>query len=64
MSTPVPFSMFVIGFIVFVMYIIGYVYMIIKANAQQREELDNDTELRDYYNSKKVKENKKATYHR
>lgn len=53
MSTPVPFSMFVIGFIVFVMYIIGYVYMIIKANAQQREELDNDTELRDYYNSKK-----------
>ena len=55
MSTPVPFSMFVIGFIVFVMYIIGYVYMIIKANAQQREELDNDTELRDYYNSKKSK---------
>tara|TARA_B100001564_G_C20345140_1_gene536345 strand:- start:392 stop:565 length:174 start_codon:yes stop_codon:yes gene_type:complete len=55
MSTPVPFSMFVIGFIVFVLYIIGYVYMIIKANAQQREELDNDTELRDYYNSKKSK---------
>jgi Tfp pilus assembly protein PilO len=55
MSTPVPFSMFVIGFIVFVMYIIGYVYMIIKANAQQRKELDNDTELRDYYNSKKSK---------
>ena len=55
MSTPVPFSMFVIGFVVFVLYIIGYVYMIIKANAQQREELDNDTELRDYYNSKKSK---------
>ena len=55
MSTPVPFSMFVIGFVVFVLYIIGYVYMIIKANAQQREELDNDTELRDYYNSKKNK---------
>tara|TARA_B100000579_G_C22170328_1_gene549392 strand:+ start:346 stop:519 length:174 start_codon:yes stop_codon:yes gene_type:complete len=55
MSTPVPFSMFVIGFIVFVLYIIGYVYMIIKANAQQREELDNDTELRAYYNSKKSK---------
>ena len=55
MSTPVPFSMFVIGFIVFVLYIIGYVYMIIKANAQQREELDNDSELRDYYNSKKSK---------
>tara|TARA_Y100000768_G_scaffold380024_1_gene356560 strand:- start:330 stop:503 length:174 start_codon:yes stop_codon:yes gene_type:complete len=55
MSTPVPFSMFVIGFVVFVLYIIGYVYMIIKANAQQREELDNDTELIDYYNSKKNK---------
>ena len=55
MSTPVPLSMFVIGFIVFVLYLIGYVYMIIKANAQQRDELENDIELRNYYNSKKSK---------
>ncbi len=55
MSTPVPLSMFVIGFIVFVLYLIGYVYMIVKANAQQRDELENDIELRNYYNSKKSK---------
>ncbi len=55
MSTPVPLSMFVIGFIVFVLYLIGYVYMIIKANAQQRDELENDIELTNYYNSKKSK---------
>ena len=55
MSTPVPLSMFVIGFIVFVLYLIGYVYMIVKANAQQRDELENDIELTNYYNSKKSK---------
>ena len=52
MSTPVPFSMFVIGFIVFVLYIIGYVYMIIKASSQQRDEFSKDTELSSYYNNK------------
>lgn len=55
MSTPVPFSMFVIGFIVFVLYIIGYVYMIIKASSQQRDEFSKDTELTSYYSSKKEK---------
>ena len=38
MSTPVPFSMFVIGLIVFILYLTGYVYMIIKASNQQKEE--------------------------
>ncbi|MFL2991014.1 MAG: hypothetical protein ACJZZ7_04065 [Cytophagales bacterium] len=56
MSTPVPFSMFVIGFIVFVLYIIGYVYMIIKASSQQRDEFSKDTELSSYYNNKNNKE--------
>ena len=56
MNTPVPFSMFVIGFIVFVLYIIGYVYMIIKASSQQRDEFSKDTELINYYNNKNNKE--------
>ena len=51
MNTPVPLSMFIIGLIVFVLYILGYVYMIYKAHNQQRKELENDPELRSYYKS-------------
>ena len=53
MNTPVPFSMFVIGFIVFILYISGYVYMIYKAQQQHKDEFDNDPELRSYYKSLK-----------
>ena len=49
MSTPVPFSMFVIGAIVFVLYLTGYVYMILKASEQQQNEFKKDTELQSYY---------------
>ena len=52
MSTPVPFSMFVIGLIIFILYLSGYVYMIIKASNQQKEELANDPELQEYINKK------------
>ena len=55
MSTPVPFSMFVIGLIVFILYIVGYVYMIYKAHQQQKKEFDNDPELQTYYKSKEKK---------
>ena len=48
MSTPVPFSMFVIGLIIFILYLTGYVYMIIKASNQQKEEFANDPELQEY----------------
>ena len=34
MSTPVPFSMFVIGAIVFILYLTGYVYMILKVKME------------------------------
>ena len=57
MSTPVPFSMFVIGMIVFILYITGYVYMIYKAHQQQKKEFDNDPELQAYYKSNKKKLN-------
>ena len=53
MSTPVPFSMFVIGAIVFILYLTGYVYMILKASEQQQNEFKKDTELQSYYKSQK-----------
>ena len=53
MSTPVPFSMFVIGLIVFILYLTGYVYMIIKASNQQKEEFANDPELQEFNKTKK-----------
>ena len=40
MNTPAPLSMFIIGTIVFVLYIIGYVYMIYKPHNQQKKELE------------------------
>ena len=55
MSTPVPFSMFIIGLIVFILYLVGYVYMIYKAHQQQKKEFDNDPELQTYYKSKEKK---------
>ena len=51
MNTPAPLSMFIIGTIVFGLYIIGYVYMIYKAHNQQKKDLENDPELRSYYKS-------------
>ena len=51
MNTPAPLSMFIIGTIVFVLYIIGYVYMIYKAHNQQKKEFESDPELRSYYKS-------------
>ena len=51
MNTPVPLSMFIIGLIVFILYMIGYVYMIYKAHEQQKKEFENDPELRSYYDS-------------
>ena len=53
MNTPAPLSMFIIGSVVFVLYIIGYVYMIYKAHQQQKDEFDNDPELGSYYKSLK-----------
>ena len=49
MSTPVPFAMFIIGFIVFVLYICGLVAMIIYSHGRQRDYMDNDPELQRYF---------------
>ena len=55
MSSPAPLSMFIVGIIVFILYLTGYVYMIYKAHNQQKEEFDRDPELREYYKSVKNK---------
>ena len=35
MSSPAPLSMFIVGIIVFVLYLTGYVYMIYKIQAAE-----------------------------
>ena len=51
MRTPVPFSMFVIGLIVFILYLSGYVYIIIKASNQQKEEFELEGEVQENTNN-------------
>ena len=42
--------MFIIGFIIFCFYITGLIYAIYWGHSTQRKEMENDPELRDYYN--------------
>ena len=42
--------MFIVGFIIFALYLVGLLTMITRAHKQQRQEMENDPELRDYYN--------------
>ena len=42
--------MFLIGFIIFCFYIAGLIYAIYWGHSTQRKEMENDPELRDYYN--------------
>ena len=42
--------MFIIGFIIFCFYIGGLLYAIYWGHSTQRKEMENDPELRDYYN--------------
>ena len=48
-SQPLTVGMFIIGCIIFILYIVGYMYMINTAHKQQRRELENDPEMRGYY---------------
>jgi len=42
--------MFLIGFIIFVLYIVGLLYAIYWGHNSQRKEFENDPELKGYYN--------------
>ena len=48
-SQPLSVGMFIVGFIIFILYMVGYLYMVTTAHKQQRRELDGDPEMRDYY---------------
>ena len=49
MSSPAPLGMFIIGFIIFALYLWGLLTMIYRSHRQQRRELENDPELKAYY---------------
>ena len=40
--------MFIVGFIIFALYLVGLLTMITKAHKQQRTELENDPELQGF----------------
>ena len=44
------FVMFIIGFIIFCFYLFGLLYAIYWGHNSQREDMENDPELRNYYN--------------
>ena len=48
-TQPLTVGMFVVGCIIFALYLVGYVYMINTAHKQQRREFENDPEMREYY---------------
>ena len=49
MSSPAPLGMFIIGFIIFALYLWGLLTMIYRSHRQQSRELENDPELKAYY---------------
>ena len=51
MSSPAPLGMFIIGFIIFALYIWGLLTMIYRSHKQQREEFENDPEIQAYFKS-------------
>ena len=51
MSTPAPLGMFIVGFIIFALYIWGLLTMIYRGHKQQREEFENDPEIKAYFRS-------------
>ena len=48
-SQPLTVGMFIVGCIIFILYIVGYMYMINTAHKQQRRDIENDPEMRGYY---------------
>ena len=59
MSTPAPLGMFIIGFIIFALYMWGLLTMVVRSHKKQREEFNNDPEIQDYYRRLEVKDRRK-----
>lgn len=59
MSTPAPLGMFIIGFIIFALYMWGLLTMVVRSHKKQREEFNNDPEIQEYYRRLEVKDRRK-----
>ena len=59
MSSPAPLGMFIIGFIIFALYMWGLLTMVVRSHKKQREEFNNDPEIREYYRKLEVKNRRK-----
>ena len=59
MSSPAPLGMFIIGFIIFALYMWGLLTMVVRSHKKQREEFNNDPEIQDYYRKLEVKDRRK-----
>lgn len=66
MSSPAPLGMFIIGFIIFALYLWGLLTMIVRSHKKQREEFLNDPEIQAYYQRFEVniKDRRKKTNRR
>ena len=62
MSTPAPLGMFIVGFIIFALYIWGLLTMIYRGHKQQREEFENDPEIKAYFRSLERKKEKGKSF--
>ena len=59
MSSPAPLGMFIIGFIIFALYMWGLLTMVVRSHKKQREEFNNDPEIQEYYRRLQVKDRRK-----
>lgn len=59
MSSPAPLGMFIIGFIIFALYMWGLLTMVVRSHKKQREEFNNDPEIKEYYRKLEVKDRRK-----
>ena len=66
MSSPAQLGMFIIGFIIFAIYLWGLLTMIVRSHKKQREEFLNDPEIQAYYQRFEVniKDRRKKTNRR
>ena len=59
MSSPAPLGMFIIGFIIFALYMWGLLTMVVRSHKKQREEFKRDPEIQEYYRKLEVKDRRK-----
>ena len=58
MSSPAPLGMFIIGFIIFALYMWGLLTILLGV-IRNKEEFNNDPEIQEYYRRLEVKDRRK-----